>query len=131
MGIMEIISLILFLLNIVMSIMAGRKYAQLKHDATLVRKKLGKNLMFFVYLPLYLMIIFIICINLCYMVFSHGLSLMLSTILGLLGLIANPYMGFIISVILITASYFYYNHRYKKVDKPLTRYAKLLIKQNE
>ncbi len=120
--------MILFLFNIIMSIMAGRRYAQLKHDATLVRKRLGENLMFFIYLPLYMMIIFIICINLCYMIFSHGLSLMFSTILGL---ITNPYMGFIISIILITASYIYYNYKYMEIDKSLTKYAKLLIKKNK
>ncbi len=131
MGLFDILSLALFILNIFLSILAGKKYAQLKHDVDLVRKRLGFNPMLFIYLPLYLLLIAIICINICYMIFSHGLSLMFSTFLGVLGIISNPYMGFIISIVLITFSYIYYSHKYKKIDEPLTRYVKLVMKRKK
>ncbi len=125
--ILGIISPLLLVLNIVLSVKTGRDTAKLYHDIKLVKKTIGKGLPGIAYLPVLFMLLLIICINICYLLLSKTITLMILGILAITRLVENPYTGFILSVILITVLFIYYNRRYRGINKPSTKYARLML----
>ncbi len=131
-GFAGLISLILIILNILLSFKAGRNYARLSHDAALLKKRIGRGLTGYAYIPFYLMLLFIIFINIAYMLFVKAFTTMLKVFLNtFFGLALDPYTQIIIAFIVILLSYYYYHNKYKYVDKPLTRQARLILKTIE
>jgi flagellar biosynthesis protein FliP len=127
MSISEIIAITLMILNIILSILTGRKLASLVHDSMLAKKRLGKKLTGFAYLPVYILFIFILLINILYTIFSKGVTILFNLVLAEIGFIASPYSQVVLSVLLIITSYVYYHIRFKNVEKPLTRQGRFLL----
>ncbi len=123
-----LVSLILIILNILLSFKAGRNYARLSHDAALLKRRIGKGLGSYAYIPFYLMLLFIIFINIAYMLFVKAFTTMLKVFLNtFFGLALDPYTQVIVAIIVILSSYYYYRNKYKYVDKPLTRQARMML----
>ena len=121
-SILNIIGYVGLIFGIVMSIKTGRDFARKKHDLDLF-KKLGTHPVFSKLT--YFSFLFIVLWNIFFMAMTKLMGFSFNVIISMFN-VYNAVIGLLYTTVIMLVSFLVFKHKYKSINKPLTREGKLL-----
>lgn len=122
MNVLNIIGYIGLIFGVVMSVKTGRDFARRKHDLDLF-KEVGVHPVFSKFT--YFLFLFIVLWNIFFVVMTKLMGFSINVIMPMFN-IYSAIIGFLYTTVIMIMSFLIFKHKYKNINRPLTREGKLL-----